>query len=193
MKKIKRLNDEGYTLAELIIVLAIIVILSSAAFITLSVIHTAKAKDAATTFYAEINALHGRAKGQQAYHDDNANGTMDAGEFMDNTNFALCLYKVGEKTYLKKVVRDSSGIYDTNMGNANGGLGLNLSPYIQIKYTADNNSYYKDDMSPTEMHYIAFDSTGSCIEGVGTYEFCKKNGGKLVTVTINRNGSYRIK
>ena len=40
-------NNSGYTLVELIIVLAIIVILTTAAFVTMSIMHTAKVKEAA--------------------------------------------------------------------------------------------------------------------------------------------------
>lgn len=193
MKKIKRLNDKGYTLVEMIIVIAIIVVLSGAAFITLSVLHTAKVRDAASTFYAEVNALHAKSVSQKAYIDANDNGKLDPGELSDTCRFSLNLYKKGEKTYAQRVVRDSGIISTANLGNNNGGLGFNLSSYCRIKYTSADGSVVKDDMSDTIQHYITFDSTGACIEGVGTYDFYKRNGGKLVTVTINSNGSYQIK
>ena len=50
MKKRRILKrNEGYTLVEMIIVIAIIAILSAAAMVTISIIHNAKAKEAAST------------------------------------------------------------------------------------------------------------------------------------------------
>ncbi|MDE6025198.1 MAG: prepilin-type N-terminal cleavage/methylation domain-containing protein [Lachnospiraceae bacterium] len=196
MKKIKRLNDKGYTLAEMIIVIAIIAVLSTAAFLTLSVLHTAKVRDAATTFYAEVNAMYAKSKSQQAYHDANNDGKMDASELDKNAVYVLALYKDGQKLFIKRGVRDGSGSlsYDDYLGNNNGGKGLNLSPYTTITYKAAGSSTTTDITNDVSSPFIiSFDKRGTCTDGVGTYQFKKKDGGTLVTVTINKNGSYQIK
>ncbi|MCM1273353.1 MAG: prepilin-type N-terminal cleavage/methylation domain-containing protein [Clostridium sp.] len=197
MKKMKKLNDKGYTLVEMIIVIAIIVILSSAAFITLSVLHTAKVRDAATTFYAEVNAMYAKAKGQQAYHDANGNGKMDTAEIDRGACYFLALYKDGDKLFVKRGVwaSDGSKTYDDYLDNANSGKGINLSPYTTIDYTsADGGTVVNNiSMDDTNPFMVSFNRSGRCIRGAGTYKFKKKNGGTLVTVTINVNGSYQIK
>ena len=50
MKKRRIMKEnEGYSLIEMIIVIAIIAVMSAAAMVTISIIHNAKAKEAAST------------------------------------------------------------------------------------------------------------------------------------------------
>lgn len=62
-------NDNGYSLVELIIVIAIIAVLSGMAAFTLSAIKTAKATAALESFDTELSALATRTKAQSG---DNA-------------------------------------------------------------------------------------------------------------------------
>ena len=97
----KKIDDNsGYTLVELIIVLAIIVILTTAAFVTMSIMHTAKVKEAAATFDAEITDLIARTRNQDVYQDTNQNGAMDSGEELPGYKYELGISYDGGKYYI---------------------------------------------------------------------------------------------
>ena len=53
-------NDKGYSLVELIIVIAIIVALAASALLSITMIHSARAKDAAVKLGSEVNSLKTR-------------------------------------------------------------------------------------------------------------------------------------
>ena len=60
----KRLKDDnaGYSLVEMIIVLAIVAVVSAMAIVSITMIHSAKAKEAAVTFDSEVSTLITKSK-----------------------------------------------------------------------------------------------------------------------------------
>lgn len=199
-------NNEGYTLVELIIVLAIIAILSAAAMITLHAINVAKAKEASTTFKIQVDALSARAKSELAWVDLDDDGKYDSGEeYVGGVPangqyvFSLKLYKSGSKLYVKPSAAkllpngdfDVAGVSDVSLGvTSDSDKGASLSAYVDIKYTSEFGTHTID--SGTKAN-IVFDRSGNCVKGVGKYEFYSKKGGLISTVTINKNGSIQIK
>ena len=57
-------NNKGYSLVELIISMAIIVLLTGAAMLTMSMINSAKAREASVTFTSEISETSAKSKNQ---------------------------------------------------------------------------------------------------------------------------------
>lgn len=191
----KKIDDNsGYTLVELIIVIALIVILTTAAFITMSVMHTAKVKEAATTFDAEVTELVARCRNEQVYSDDNNNGAFDSGEEKPDYMYAICFYKKNGDLYIRKAFATgslSSFSFNGAHNTSNNGKGIKVTSYAKVTYTDFDGSY--DDVSVPNYHFIVFDKSGSCVKNPGIYKFYKKNGGLIATVTINKNGSHQIK
>lgn len=183
----KKIDDNsGYTLVELIIVLAIIVVLSSAAFVTLSVMHTAKVKEAAATFDAEITDLIARTRNQKVYEDTNKNGIMDPGEEHPNEKYEMIISYVNNKYYINNWFLLPSGTHSEASTKRK-----SLSAYVEIQYSDFDGIY--NDAVVQDNHIIRFDKSGACVEGAGVYKFLKRNGSVLATVTINKNGSHQIK
>lgn len=210
-------NNEGYTLVELIIVLAIIVVLSAAAMITLRAINTAKAKEASTTFKIQLDALAARSKSELAWNDANGNGKYDPNEEYINADpaknqymFALYLYKDSSKLYVRPAAAQMSngGIAQTYDNELSLGVvsdssrGASLSAYVSIEYTlvaSPGSIKHIDPSTSSETgtqasgQWIVFDRNGNCVIGAGEYKFLSRRGGVISTVTINKNGSIQIK
>ncbi len=189
-------DNKGFSLTEFIIVIAIIAIMTTASFITMAVMHGAKAKEASSSFENSLAEVINLSKNNGV--DLNANGTIDADE--ESYAIGLRIYKTGGKYYLQKcVVKHFNGVYsdsgktesDPYIKSINecSGKGLCLSAYVDIKfYDEDGNDATADS------YIIAFDRRGNCKLGYGIYEFRKaSNGDKVSSVRVNRNGSYILK
>lgn len=199
MKKMKRIlkDNSGFSLTELIIVIAIIAIMTMASFVTLSIMHSARAKEAGSTFENNLAEVIGMAKSKSV--DYNMNNVIDSDE--ENLTIGLKVYKEGSKFYLKKCVfkRKTDGSYviftaDSDDAfiksiNEKNGKGACLTSYVSVKY------YDEAGNLSTETEYnLVFNKKGECVIGNGKYEFVKSNSGdKIVTVTVNKNGSYIVK
>ena len=191
-RRMKKLNNRGYSLVELIIVIAIIVVFSAAALVTMTVMHNAKAKEAAITFDSELSELIHNAKNRAC--DVNDNGTIEAVE--KEYTFGLRLYQVDGKCYLQNVLV-FAGAYESDVdfekaNNPNNGLGKSLSTYVYVKYTDKAGNEYTIGDTGSDEVLIYYNKDGSCASGVGTYEFIKTNNDTMVAImTINKNGSHQ--
>lgn len=203
MKKIiKKMvnNNSGFTLIELIIVIATIVIMTGASFVTLTVMHTAKAKEAASTFEDALSELASTAKNKGI--DYNLDGTIDDSEKKYAPGIKLYYDNNGDKNkiYLQKCVfiAQPDGSYALwNLGaddpyiqsvNAHNGKGECLSSYIQIKMESISGTEYT--LGGYNVFAICYNKKGECVSGYGTYKFSKKGGTSISRVQINKNGSY---
>lgn len=183
----KKIDDNsGYTLVELIIVLAIIAILTTAAFVTLSVMHTAKVKEAAATFDAEITDLIARTRNKDVYQDANNNGIMDPGEERPGDKYELGIYYINAKYYINNGFLVPGPTHSEAATKRK-----SFSAYVKIQYSDFDGTYV--DAAVADGHFIRFDKSGACVEGAGVYKFLKKDGSVIATVTINKNGSHQIK
>lgn len=178
-------NNKGYSLVEFIIVFGIIVIFAGAATITLSVMHSAKAKEAGTKFESELAELSAKAKSESC---------VVSGTVMSDYKFALRIYKNADgKYYLKHVYyvgmgdMSSASNYVDGDDNPNGGKGISLSTYVTVKYEDSSGNKSAVDNNGK---FIIFDRKGMCISGDGKYSFYKTSGGgKVAEVKISKNGS----
>lgn len=181
-------DNKGYSLVEMIIVIAIIVILSAAAYATLTVMHSAKAKEAATTFESEISELITKSKGQMCVVKDEDGDGKD--ELKPDYRYCINVYTNGDKFYIRKGYWDSvidAYIFPAELNN-NNGKGISLSAYVIVKYKALGGAESTIDVDGVN---IVYDRSGMCIEGAGEFSFYKKSGGYISSVTLNKNGSHQ--
>lgn len=192
-------NNEGFTLVELIICIAIIVIMTGASYITLSVLHTAKAKEAASTFESALADVVSKDKNVGV--DYNLDGTIDSSE--EKYQMGVRIYKKGSKVYLQKCVfiAQSNGSYaHWNLGaddsyiksinDNNDGKGTCLSRYVTVEYISVSGTKYS--LGTYSDYTICFNKRGECVTGYGTYNFKDTKGATISSIQINKNGSYIV-
>lgn len=174
MKRMKR-NNSGYSLVEMIIVLAIIAVVSVMALISVTMIHSAKAKEAAVTFDSEVATLITKSK--------NLVCDVDA-----SYSYCLKVYKDGNKFYIQQGYYDPTSdtyIFNASTDPLNGGKGKCLSSYVNVTYTPTGGT--EADITET---YIRYDRTGLCVEGDGVYKFYKRSGTMVAQDYVRKNGSH---
>lgn len=182
-----RLDNKGYSLIELVIVIGIIVVMTGVATVTVTLINSAKAKEASVVFMSELSDTHTKSKNQLVTLTDDASGVVSKYPEYD---FAIKLYKSGSKCYIQKGYYDGSSFNPFPSGNPNDGKGISLSSRIDISYTDDSGN--KEYINSTG-ELIVFDRNGRCVDGDGVYDFYKKNGNLVDSVTIKKNGSFQNK
>lgn len=198
MKKRIRKNNKGFSMVEMIIVIAIIAVLSAAGFVTVTLIHSAKAKEAAVTFESELSAAIGRAKSQMVVIKDESTGVVN-----EYPRYLQCLevYKATNgKYYIKKGYKnpDATGeaayiFVDSENGHDGNGKSLSGNVYVCFKAKGTSNVLKIDNSGADtiEKVRIVFDKAGRCIEGAGTFEFHKNSGSNVAEVALKSNGSYQ--
>ncbi len=195
MKKrnMKKLNNGGYSLIEMMIVIAIIAVFAGASLITINVMNSAKAKEAAISFDSEIAELINKSKNIAC--DANADGVVDSSD--EGYFFGIRVHKDGNKCYLQDVLVQN-GVYvqsDTyeKANNPNDGKGISLSKYVYLIYE-DEFGNEQTIGSGSDAVLIYFRKDGSCASGYGTYEFIRESNDNMQAImTINKNGSHQSK
>lgn len=188
MKRRFMKNNKGYSLVEMIICIAIIAVLSSVAFVTVSMINSAKAKDAAVNFNSVVSETISKAKGQMCV----VNG-------VEEPTYKRCLHLYLDDSsgryYLKIGYYNPDGLTDADKyifvdsENKNEGKGNNLTAKVSIQYKdLDGNKSTID----SDGVYIIFNKNGTCYEGAGLFEFYKRNGNLVDEVSIKTNGSHQL-
>lgn len=200
-------NHKGYSFVEMIIVIAIIIVLSAMALVSLTIINSARAKDAAINTGEEINTL--KQKCMNMTPDD-----LDAdGKPVGNYDgWALAMYRTSDdKVAICLTKHVSASAPDTNLASV-------LNTYVPVEYNAtstygtvntdddlensENNIVFSkrvDVLDPsgnsitTTPIYISFGKRGNCISGSGEYHFHKANGNQVARVKVNDDGSVLIK
>lgn len=182
-------KNDGYTLVEMMIVIAIIIALSGMAVISLTVLNSASAKDSAMNFDTDIATLAAKAR------------SMDA-NFMYNSNvyeeFCIVLYKdsSGKNTF------QAPGYYDPDTDcyvvNCNEKKKLSRRVELQLDGVTTNtgSGFDVDGASVTEVNIVSiirFNRRGECVLGYGKYNFCKRGGTIIATNKIRQNGSHETR
>ncbi len=166
MKKLRE-NNQGYTLVEMIICIAVIAILSGMAVLTISSIRTAKATAARESFDQEIAALQMRTKSQDR------NNAIQIVKADDN-------YNVYYGTYT------SSGGFVANNPS---------DPDAVLDRVEIHRTYSPEGVNDEVVNDMVFQfnkSDNYVITGYGIYDFYKPGSSHPIgSVTINRNtGSH---
>ena len=203
----KKTGNKGYSLVEMIIVLAIIGIVSGISIASVTMIHSAKAKDASVVFDAEISELIAKSKSM-----NNSDGL-----------YAIRLYREGSTFYIqsgtaKKSSDNKTWLFTVSPNNKNGQKGTNVSKYVKIAYVPEGTAYsdtwldsYDDfwntpqtDMGGTPKlkldggsaitgTLILYTKSGDCLSGNGTFGFYKRNGHMVARVIVRKNGSHEAR
>lgn len=199
MSKKDKLNDNGYSLIELVIVIAIIALLTGLSFVTLSLLGSARAREASVDFDTQVAELVQTSKSKVI----KINGKECA-----SYCYCIKLYKEKGKYYVKKgyYYPDAPSNVEQILEagddpsptakyifvegeNVNDDKGTGFSSKVTIRYEAPND---KEADITDEGIYIVYNRGGRCIEGDGVYHFYKKsNDANIANVTINKNGSHQ--
>ena len=203
-----RSKNKGYSLVEMIIVIAIIGVVSGMALASVSMIHSAKAKDASVVFNAEVSELIAKAK------------SMNDGSAI----YALRLHKDGNNYYIQAGTVKKSGanlMFKISPDNDNDYKGKSISKYVRVSYSPETSSgiSYPDDWNAScdatwsastnikcdgavgpyadnqELSgvLIMVTKSGDIISGNGAYCFFKKNGSQVARVYVRKNGSHEAR
>ena len=194
--RLKENRNKGYSLVELIICIAIIAIFTGLACVTVTMISSAKAKDAAVSFESRLSDMITKTKSQVC----TVNGTQQP-------TFSRCmkLYQANDgKYYIKTGYFNPDGSGESNDAdlsakyifvpgeNVNSDKGTSLSSRVVVKFMDDAGTEQTIQYTGTLKEvYIVYNKAGRCIEGNGTYRFYKKNGNAIADVTIQKNGSHQ--
>ena len=184
----KRRNDKGYSLVEMIIVIAIIAVVAAMAIVSVSMIRSAKAKDAAATVDSELATLITKSKNVDC---DRANSEYAARIYKDNGVF---YYQRGYY-YYDKIAKKGNYVWNDTKESK-----VSLTSYVDIRY-AEDKSVPNDDPSEKKVEdmndgkgiFIRFAKNGMCVDGSGDLRFCKRNGNVVANVYIRANGSHQLR
>ncbi|MBR0146331.1 MAG: prepilin-type N-terminal cleavage/methylation domain-containing protein [Eubacterium sp.] len=211
----KRGKDQGYTLVEMIVVIAIIAVVAGLSLISVTLIHSAKAKNASTTVDSEIATLITRSKNMQS---DRAGWQYAARIYVDDGG--VYYYQKG---YYDPVTKS----YDFENTDTEGeGKGTSLSSYVVVKYTSDHYYFVSYDSASKKWVedpvgegytgtsidnlelknlnsngatgnggglFIRFAKDGTCEAGTGDIRFYKRNGNIVAHEYIRANGSHQCR
>ena len=193
-------NDKGYSLVELIIVIAIIVALAASALLSVTMIHSARAKDSAVKLGSEVNSLKTRCM----------NMTPDDPMY---DYYALAVYTEDNKAHIQLVMHRKSApgsgfafqfdpVPDEEPINLSGSVKVTFAGRLIRNYANDStpellSSEYTpgplDGTGAVTPVIIAFDKKGYCYSGSGEFYFYKINGNRVSRVEIRPNGSINVR
>lgn len=189
-------KNEGYSLVEMIIVIAIIAVMSGAAMVTIAIIHNAKAKEAASTFEDVLAETQSNAKGKMC--------VIDGTQYPDY-RFAVAVFKKGSKYYVQEgyykgngAAFDNKNSYDfEHTKDLRNGKAISFSAYVSVKYKASGETDERQiglldsEGSGGAPVYIVYDRQGMCVYGSGELSFYRNSKDTLLsTVVLNKNGSH---
>jgi prepilin-type N-terminal cleavage/methylation domain-containing protein len=197
----KKTTDKGFTLVELIIVMGIIAVMTGISFVTVTMMNSSRAKEAGTTFETELTDMITKSKNQICY---------------DNSGTPQALYKNYMEVYQETngIYHLVRGYYDPNTdtytpyADSSGNLTEDtaLSSRVVVCYEDTSGVSYlitsegslgssdADDYSVsgvTNNVRIVYDNYGYCTNGAGTFNFHKKNGSTVASVSVRKNGSHQ--
>jgi prepilin-type N-terminal cleavage/methylation domain-containing protein len=180
MKKNSYNQNKAYSLVEMIIVIAIIGVISVMAMVTVSIIRSARAKDAAIRFDNEIGTLISKAKYIKANPSDPTKDMF----------YAVKLESTGSKYYMiyGYALKDGSDFEaDPNERK------ISLSPYCEVRYSPEESSGYGTEVDANGV-VIVYNKSGLCLHGAGKYAFYKsKTDDVMANDFVRKNGSHQSK
>ncbi len=191
-------NNKGFSLVELIIVIGIIAVMTGVSMVTITLLNSSRARESAVTFEAEVSALIERSRGQTC---------VVGGVEKPSYYHCLKIYVDGSKTYIQQ----GYCYKDTTYSGTETKFSAKTEKYVFVPKDSTDKGvamstkvsmrYIDSSMSASEaigngasdIHeaFIIYDKKGMCLQGVGTFEFYKKNGNNVANVTIQKNGSHQ--
>ena len=193
-------NKKGYSLVELIIVMAIIIALAATALLSMTMVHSARAKDSAIKLGSEVNSLKTRCM----------NMTPEDANY---DYYALAVYKDNNTIHLQLVMHKKSAPgtgFTFEFDPVPGEPAIDFPSSVNTTFAGRiirNNAYdstpelLSSEYTPGPISgtgtntpvIIAFDKKGHCFSGSGDYYFYKKNGSRVARVEVRTNGSINVR
>ncbi len=201
--------NHGYTLVEMIIVIAIIAVVSAVSTVSITIINSARCKDAALTFDSEVGELQLKCKdmGGKSTPLTDVNGTIynykisykdstGASKSADGYCYRICVengvYVIKHGYY---TVDSSTGNLTTVFPNADDETKLSSRVVVKYKFvpsiakdTAPEGDFVTVNGTGVD---VCFNYAGQCISGYGVYGFYKKNGNMVAKDYVRFNGSHQ--
>ena len=176
-------NNKGYSFVELIIVIVLILILSVMSLVSLSLITSARAKDASTEFGSELQVI--KKKCMDMTPDKNSwDSTLSLSEDdKDKARYGLVVYFEDGNFKMSEVNCYPKGkFYQYDLTTVN--ETVLFSKRIDV---------LPGGLNSDDCICIVFDRHGNCLSGYGEYDFNRKNGSTVAKVYVNKNGSIEIR
>ncbi len=178
MKKNSYNQNKAYSLVEMIIVIAIIGVISVMAMVTVSIIRSARAKDAAIRFDNEVGTLISKAKYIKANPSDPTKDMFHA----------IKLEKDGSKYYVIYGLAQKDGSdFEEDTSESK----ISLSPYCEVKYSPEESGGYGTEVDADGI-VIVYNKSGLCLNGAGKYAFYKsRTDDVMANDFVRKNGSHQ--
>ncbi len=203
-------KNKGYSLVEMIIVLAIVGILATMSLISLTLINNARAKDASNKLGSELNQIRKKSIEMTPTKEEINlyGGTYSASK---EYRYGMIIYEDTGKYVLSEVICE----YDTtnkcykylNLGSAltTDNTTVKLSSKVGLTFKGKYTKF-KDGTSVTcsdktqpgvktsdDVVCVMFDKHGNCLSGYGDYFLSKKNANEVARVIVKQNGSIVVR
>ena len=161
-------KNKGYTLVEMLVVIAIMAILSGLAAVSLGLIYKAKVRDGMQVFNSQLSNTWLRTKSTASKSD-----SMYAEMSWVADGFEYKIYNDGTEKCSATIKKWTNSV----------AWGNNL----KVSYTPSDPSQLETGYGDSvKKWYIRFDkSTGSVIRGAGTYEFTGNDGNVVGTIYLD--------
>jgi prepilin-type N-terminal cleavage/methylation domain len=215
---IKKSNNKGYSLVEMIIVIAIIGVVSGMALASVSMIRSAKAKDASVVFNSEISELVAMAK---SMNDNNGicavrifRNTMDNTVYIqrgtvkkDGTNYKFKISPENGNDYNGRPISKYVSVCyipetEDLSGNPTGmpaSVPANWSDAYDTQWDEDNGIVADGSIGSVtdgenlQGRLISVAKSGDVLVGNGIYGFYRRNGSLMAYVYVRKNGSHEAR
>jgi len=186
MNKLLLKNNKAYSLVEMLIVIAIIGIAAGVSLLSVTIINSARAKEASVVFDAEVANVITKCKNMSPDNDPNKCYALVM--YTENNNVKVCqaVYDKSSKSYTYNV--DSLVNLSSRVSVVFDGSSVKAGTTDEMVSDYSGGSAVKE--KGDEAVFIRFDKKGRCLSGYGTYKFYKKNGNQIASVTIRQNGSH---
>ena len=161
MKKNSYNQNKAYSLVEMIIVIAIIGVITVMAMVTVSIIRSARAKDAAIRFDNEVGTLISKAKYIKANPSDPTKDMFHAAR----------IEKISSKYYVVYgyALKDGTDFEEDTEEKR-----VSLSPYCKVMYSPEETTGYGTEVDADGI-VIVYNKSGLCLNGAGKSAFYKAN------------------
>lgn len=175
-------KNKGFSLVEMLIVIAIMAILSGLAFVSVGLIRKAKAQDALTTFNSQLNKAWLYTKSVSS---------------SEQSMYFVLESDGGDGFNLKRCDKDASGAVTTEETTSY----PKWNRYVTIKYYKNEADYANGTVTSTSTDdaFVGFTiqfkkSTGEVMQGAGVYQFLDKSGTPIGDVHLDPvTGNHYIK
>jgi len=204
-------QNKGYSLVEMIIVLAIIGVLATMSLISLTLLNNARAKDASNKLGSELNQI--RKKSIEMTPTKSEITSIYGGTYSSakEYRYGMIIYEDNGKFVVSEVIceyDDVNKVYKY-LGLSNpltsDNTTVKLSSKVGLTFKGKY-SKFKDGTSVTcsdktkpgvktsdDVICIMFDKHGNCLSGYGDYYVSKKNANEIARVIVKQNGSIVVR